>query len=301
VRPDEWDDYYIVRLDEPAIYHNADGTTRDLPEIAQMVDNLDVLDLGLVTTDAEDERTTRSALSFEDLLGEAGWLTVPQMVTFLEAKRYWLRHPTVLSRHAKQRYVEYHLQGLRGPHSMPVFIRALREKTNEIEYIHSLSVTSEDILRAGRYLLGESLKHRPQNRRVAAADHPVMTMDIEGRLVICAEREADPASVERAWHILDHLQSPDAETRAEEAIQGLLSRYLRELIEVGVLEFMEGVKLQEQQSTRVHLRRIDGMRLLAQLLAAVEFLGAEAGEDDNIVSRAYEAGLFASWSAPHAG
>ena len=66
VRPDEWDDYYIVRLDEPAIYHNADGTTRDLPEIAQMVDNLDVLDLGLVTTDAEDERTTRSALSFED-------------------------------------------------------------------------------------------------------------------------------------------------------------------------------------------------------------------------------------------
>jgi hypothetical protein len=88
--------------------------------------------------------------------------------------------------------------------------------------------------------------------------------------VICAVREADSASAERAWHLLDHLQSPDAETRAEEAIQGMLSKYLRDLIEVGVLEFMEGVSLQEQQSVRVHLRRADGMRLLAQLLAAFE-------------------------------
>jgi len=43
--PDEWDDYYIVHLDEPAIYHNADGSTHDLPDIAQMVDNLDVIDM----------------------------------------------------------------------------------------------------------------------------------------------------------------------------------------------------------------------------------------------------------------
>ena len=43
VRPDEWDDYYIVLLDESAMYHDPDGTTRDVPEIAQIVDNLEVL------------------------------------------------------------------------------------------------------------------------------------------------------------------------------------------------------------------------------------------------------------------
>ena len=43
VRPDEYDDYYIVRLDAPAIYHNADGTTSELAEIAEMVHNLEVI------------------------------------------------------------------------------------------------------------------------------------------------------------------------------------------------------------------------------------------------------------------
>ena len=62
VRPDEWDDYYIVHLDVPAIYHNADGSTRDLPEIAQMVDNLDVLDVPSVARD----KSTASAWAPSD-------------------------------------------------------------------------------------------------------------------------------------------------------------------------------------------------------------------------------------------
>jgi hypothetical protein len=43
VRWGDWDDYYIVRLDVPAIYHNADGTQESLPEIRQSSDNLCVL------------------------------------------------------------------------------------------------------------------------------------------------------------------------------------------------------------------------------------------------------------------
>lgn len=40
VRPDEYEGYYVVRLDCPALYHQADGTTRELPEIVEMADNM---------------------------------------------------------------------------------------------------------------------------------------------------------------------------------------------------------------------------------------------------------------------
>ena len=43
VRWGDWDDYYIVRLDVPAIFHNADGTQEPLPEIRQSSDNFHVL------------------------------------------------------------------------------------------------------------------------------------------------------------------------------------------------------------------------------------------------------------------
>jgi len=44
VRPDTYDDYFVVRLDEPAVYHNADGTTTELTEICEAFDNMDVVD-----------------------------------------------------------------------------------------------------------------------------------------------------------------------------------------------------------------------------------------------------------------
>jgi hypothetical protein len=40
---DRWDGYYIVRLDRPALYREADGRVRELPEIAELADNMDVL------------------------------------------------------------------------------------------------------------------------------------------------------------------------------------------------------------------------------------------------------------------
>lgn len=43
VRTDRWEGSYIVRMDEPAIYHNEDGTTEELPEIREDWDNLLVL------------------------------------------------------------------------------------------------------------------------------------------------------------------------------------------------------------------------------------------------------------------
>jgi hypothetical protein len=39
-RPDEPDGYLVVRLDEPAIYFHADGTTENLTEIVEARDNL---------------------------------------------------------------------------------------------------------------------------------------------------------------------------------------------------------------------------------------------------------------------
>lgn len=44
VRPDdEWDGYYIVRLDAPAVYHHANGETETLLEIREAADNLQLL------------------------------------------------------------------------------------------------------------------------------------------------------------------------------------------------------------------------------------------------------------------
>lgn len=46
VRPDEYAGYYVVRLDHPALYHQADGTVRELPEIVEMADNMELLAFG---------------------------------------------------------------------------------------------------------------------------------------------------------------------------------------------------------------------------------------------------------------
>jgi len=43
VRPDEWDGYYIVRLDQPALYRHADGTMQKLAEVREAADNLELL------------------------------------------------------------------------------------------------------------------------------------------------------------------------------------------------------------------------------------------------------------------
>jgi hypothetical protein len=231
--------------------------------------------------------------TFEELVERSGWLTIPEMVELLDADGYWLRHPTVLSRRAKQRHVADLIETLVGPHRMPLLIRAVRSKTNEVEYIHPLSASSDDIRHEGQYRLAESLKCCPNIVRSAEADQPIMTLTSDGRLVIRAERDADPASVERSWHVLEHLQSPDDETREENEARGLLSARLRQLIESGRINFMEGVARQEQQSMRAYLRRMDGMRLLAQLMAALDYLG-QLSENDNVLACAYEAGLFAS-------
>jgi hypothetical protein len=40
-RPDaEYDGYVIIRLDEPATYFHADGSTEELAEIVEAIDNL---------------------------------------------------------------------------------------------------------------------------------------------------------------------------------------------------------------------------------------------------------------------
>ncbi|MGH2458150.1 MAG: hypothetical protein ACRDIY_04710 [Chloroflexota bacterium] len=43
VRKDAYLDGYIVRLDEPAIYHHPDGTHENLPEIRESAANLEAL------------------------------------------------------------------------------------------------------------------------------------------------------------------------------------------------------------------------------------------------------------------
>lgn len=45
VRPDEWDGHYVIRLDEPALYHDPDGTERDLWEISEAADNMEAAPL----------------------------------------------------------------------------------------------------------------------------------------------------------------------------------------------------------------------------------------------------------------
>jgi hypothetical protein len=44
VRPDGWEGYYVIHLDQPAIYHQPDGSVRDLPEIVELEDNFDIID-----------------------------------------------------------------------------------------------------------------------------------------------------------------------------------------------------------------------------------------------------------------
>lgn len=39
-RADDWDGYVVAQLDEPAIYPDPDGSTEDLPEIVEALDNL---------------------------------------------------------------------------------------------------------------------------------------------------------------------------------------------------------------------------------------------------------------------
>ena len=43
VGPAEYEDYYVVRLDVPAIYHEADGGVHDVELIRAGVDNLEVI------------------------------------------------------------------------------------------------------------------------------------------------------------------------------------------------------------------------------------------------------------------
>lgn len=42
-RPDEWEGYFVIRLDQPAQYRHADGRTETLPEIVELADNLEIL------------------------------------------------------------------------------------------------------------------------------------------------------------------------------------------------------------------------------------------------------------------
>ena len=41
--PAEWDGYYVVSLDGPALYRHADGRLEELTEIREDADNMDVL------------------------------------------------------------------------------------------------------------------------------------------------------------------------------------------------------------------------------------------------------------------
>ncbi len=43
VKADEWDGYYIIHLDVPALYHWADGRTESIRDIREAGDNLTVL------------------------------------------------------------------------------------------------------------------------------------------------------------------------------------------------------------------------------------------------------------------
>ena len=44
VRTDPYDGLPVIHLDEPALYREADGTTRELPELVQSTENLEILD-----------------------------------------------------------------------------------------------------------------------------------------------------------------------------------------------------------------------------------------------------------------
>lgn len=38
-----WDGFYIVRLDQPALHHNPDGSIEECAEIREAVDNLTIV------------------------------------------------------------------------------------------------------------------------------------------------------------------------------------------------------------------------------------------------------------------
>jgi hypothetical protein len=40
---DKYDDYYIIQLDEPGVYHHADGHDELYSEIVENVDNIEVI------------------------------------------------------------------------------------------------------------------------------------------------------------------------------------------------------------------------------------------------------------------
>ncbi len=43
IKADEWDGYYIIHLDIPAIYHCADGRTESIEDLREAGDNLTIL------------------------------------------------------------------------------------------------------------------------------------------------------------------------------------------------------------------------------------------------------------------
>lgn len=44
VGPDEYDGYYVIRLDQPALYDHGVGEPQELTEVVQASDNVDILD-----------------------------------------------------------------------------------------------------------------------------------------------------------------------------------------------------------------------------------------------------------------
>jgi hypothetical protein len=44
VAPDEYQGYYLVRLDEPATYHHSDGHTEQIDEVREFWGNLGILE-----------------------------------------------------------------------------------------------------------------------------------------------------------------------------------------------------------------------------------------------------------------
>jgi len=56
-RPDVWDGYYIVRLDEPALYHESAGSVQELTEIREAGDNLEIV---LIDSAGDDHRLDHS-------------------------------------------------------------------------------------------------------------------------------------------------------------------------------------------------------------------------------------------------
>lgn len=43
VGSDRWADYYLIRLDQPALYVSAEGQVSELSEVAEDIDNLEEL------------------------------------------------------------------------------------------------------------------------------------------------------------------------------------------------------------------------------------------------------------------